>query len=268
MCAEWLDPDPTLRFSAGFGVMFGASMAAMRRQNVGFVAVSMGLNYTIFAGSFFSRSFFAIHLAFSLFLSLTAIREAVISLSDASPTMAAAVAGSVSGGMLTLAFTGKMMRGVQGALVWGGAAYLGQIALDAAGSRTRAYKASLLENKAARAEQHTEAATQLPQAVKHEIGEATGQPAARAVTPSATLSSLVAHIDTFEDLPPDMRPAARAEFVRRNKANFERYGVKIPVVHASPPSLSGSVDYPTRPIRHTRACLCRIFRSRAFWSAD
>lgn len=220
----------------------------MRRQNVGFVAVSMGLNYTIFAGSFFC-------MYDSVDISLTAlnavcaaVREAAMSFQEVSPQMAAAVAGSVSGGMLTLAFTGKMARGIQGALVWGGAAYLAQIGLDAATSRTQQYKESLRQNKATRSQMHGEAASEdspvtassTPAAPTSGAKSAhSAAPPRHAVSPSASLSSLVAHIDTFDDLPPDMRPAARAEFVRRNRANFEQYGVPVPRLHATPPPLSG-----------------------------
>ena len=157
-----------------------------------------------------------------------------------------AVSGSMAGGLLTTLFTGSVLRGAQGALVWGGAAYCAQSAYDIVAGRTEAYRRFVLKEKALREEdaqlQAKHGPNLVPRGSEAQVAAGpSGQAgsASSAVSPAAVLAPFRSSQDSFHDMTPDEAAAARVAWLQANKANLEAYGVSPPVVHASPSAVSG-----------------------------
>ncbi|KAA0157174.1 hypothetical protein FNF27_01844 [Cafeteria roenbergensis] len=108
--------------AAMVGAATGAVLAVVRRQSMPVYVVGMFVNYGVFGGLFFTA------------------RETMMTAGPGLPRMSSAVAGSISGGLLTSLHAGPV-RGLQGAVAWGFFGFCGQLAVesfDAARARQQA----------------------------------------------------------------------------------------------------------------------------------
>lgn len=116
--------------AAGFGLSWGALLGYLRAQNVPFYAASMGLNYALFAGTFFGASLprtpgpvFIPKIELVVMnerpLALLLVprvragtRQLLTELDPTVPRMNSAIAGSITGGVLTTVFSAFHTRGM------------------------------------------------------------------------------------------------------------------------------------------------------------
>eukprot|EP01138_Halocafeteria_seosinensis_P013375 gb/GECG01013661.1/.p1 GENE.gb/GECG01013661.1/~~gb/GECG01013661.1/.p1 ORF type:complete len:435 (+),score=74.85 gb/GECG01013661.1/:1-1305(+) len=172
------------------GAATGAVIATLRAKSVRFYAVSMGFNFTICGGAFFW------------------LREGLIYWDQRYPRLNSALAGSISGGVLSTAFAG-VGKGIQGAMLFGIVGWTGQYVYDRLEAERNELKQQILNQR------------KLQQS-NQEAEERRGS----SIVDDSTFQNSMATVDTLEHCATrEEAIAARKEWLRKNELNLQKYGL-------------------------------------------